>query len=68
MPPRILLVDDSGSFRENLRSLLERNVDWEICGEESSGLEAVEVAPELRPDLIILDITLPDLGDSRPGN
>ncbi|MDI6451848.1 response regulator transcription factor [Anaerobaca lacustris] len=56
---RILIVDDHGIVREGLRSLLERNSDMEIIGEAEDGLAAVRLAKELKPDIVIMDITLP---------
>jgi len=67
MPSRILLVDDNDSVRASLRSLLERDAKWDICGEAASGREAVGKAMELKPDLIIMDIAMPDLGGVAAG-
>ncbi len=58
---RILIADDHEMLRHGVRSLLEMRTDWEICGEAVNGREAVEKAQELRPDLIILDINMPEL-------
>jgi len=58
---RILIVDDHGIVREGLRSLLERDSDMEIIGEAEDGLVAVRLAEELKPDIVIMDITLPRL-------
>jgi len=54
-------VDDHGIVREGLRSLLERDSDMEIIGEAEDGLVAVRLAEELKPDIVIMDITLPRL-------
>jgi len=51
----------SAASASGVRSLLEMRTDWEICGEAVNGREAVEKAQELRPDLIILDINMPEL-------
>src|SRR5262249_32154272 len=48
-------------FRRGLRSLLESRADWEICGEASNGLEALEKALQLKPDVVVLDINMPGL-------
>jgi DNA-binding NarL/FixJ family response regulator len=61
MGTRLLIVDDSKAVREGLRKVLEANPGWEICGEASDGLTAVEMFRELRPAAVILDFQLPDI-------
>jgi len=58
---RILIVDDHEVMRGGLRSLLESRPEWEVCGEAANGLEAVEKAKRLKPDVVILDINMPAL-------
>lgn len=58
---RILIVDDHEAMRGGLRSLLESRPEWEVCGEAANGLEGVEKAKQLRPDVIVLDINMPTL-------
>jgi DNA-binding NarL/FixJ family response regulator len=58
---RILIADDHQLFRDGVRALLQSHAGWEICGEASTGREAVAKTIELRPDVIILDISMPDL-------
>lgn len=58
---RILLVDDQALFREGLRTLLTIRPDLEVVGEAENGLEAVEVAAQLRPDVILMDLRMPVL-------
>jgi DNA-binding NarL/FixJ family response regulator len=58
---RILLVDDHDVVRRGLRSLVEAQVDWQVCGEAATGREAVEKAGRLKPNVVIMDITLPEL-------
>lgn len=60
-PLRILLADDHDLMRRGLRMLLESHPDWTICAEACTGQEAVAKSEELRPDIAILDITMPDL-------
>jgi len=61
MPLRILLVDDHEVVRRGLTALLQARPDWEICGEASNGREAVWKTQKLNPDIVILDIGMPDL-------
>ena len=61
MPLRILLVDDHEVVRRGLSVILRAKPDWEICGEASNGREAVEKALKLTPDIVILDVGMPNL-------
>jgi DNA-binding NarL/FixJ family response regulator len=61
MKLRIRLADDHEIVRRGLRALLERHEGWEVCGEASDGREAVEKAKELKPDIVIVDIGMPNL-------
>jgi PAS domain S-box-containing protein len=58
---QILIADDHEMLRRGLRAMLEKEADWEICGEATDGRDAVEKATHLRPDLVILDINMPAL-------
>src|SRR6202043_1502490 len=58
---RILVADDHDLMRRGLKSILETHVGWEICGEAHTGNEAVAKAEELKPNIAILDITMPEL-------
>jgi DNA-binding NarL/FixJ family response regulator len=58
---RILIADDHDVIRHGVRALLERNNQWEICGEARTGREAVEMAGKLYPDLVITDINMPEV-------
>jgi DNA-binding NarL/FixJ family response regulator len=60
-PLRILIVDDHAVVRRGVRSLLESRPDWEIAGEATTGREAVEQAGRLQPDVIVMDLSLPEL-------
>jgi DNA-binding NarL/FixJ family response regulator len=57
----VLLVDDHAMMRQGLRSVLEAHADIQIIGEASDGLEAVAMADELRPAVVIMDINMPRL-------
>jgi DNA-binding NarL/FixJ family response regulator len=58
---RILLADDHEMVRKGLRATIEGRAGWEICGEARTGREAVAKARELRPDVVIMDISMPEL-------
>jgi DNA-binding NarL/FixJ family response regulator len=58
---RLLLVEDHDVVRRGLRDLLLRHAGWEICGEARTGRQAVELAGKLRPDVVVLDLNLPEL-------
>jgi DNA-binding NarL/FixJ family response regulator len=58
---RILVVDDHAVVRRGVRALLEAEPEWEICGEAASGPDAVEQVKLLKPDIVILDLSLPGL-------
>jgi DNA-binding NarL/FixJ family response regulator len=57
---RILLVDDHLLFRKGLARLLTAQPDFEVVGEAADGLEAVEQAQSLHPDLVLMDIRMPN--------
>ena len=61
MKLRILLADDHEIVRRGLCALLQRHEGWEICGEASDGREAVQKAKLLKPDVVIVDIGMPNL-------
>ncbi len=58
---RILIADDHEVARRGIRALLESHPSWEVCAEASDGREAVELAAATNPDLILLDIGMPNL-------
>lgn len=61
MSIRILLADDHGITRQGLRSLLEKQPDMEVVAEANQGRIAVELVRELTPDVVIMDVSMPDL-------
>lgn len=61
MTTRILIVDDFQPFRNTLRSILERDSSLRVIGEACDGMEAIEKAATLRPDVLLLDIGMPRL-------
>ena len=58
---RVLLVDDHAIVRQGLRMFIEMQQDMEVVGEGSNGLEAVEMAAQLNPDVILLDLMMPQM-------
>ncbi len=58
-PLRIALVDDQAMVRQGLRWLLEDHADIRVVGEAKDGLEAIAMAQELKPDIIIMDVNMP---------
>jgi len=60
-PVRILIADDHEVVRQGVRTLLEREAGWIVCGEAGTGREAVATALDLRPDVVVLDIGMPEL-------
>ena len=56
---RVLIVDDHEPVRRGIRSLLARRLDWSVCGEAADGLEATEMARQLRPDVVLMDMSMP---------
>lgn len=60
-PVRILIVDDHELVRRGLRSILVTRPEWEICGEAADGNNAIEKARDLKPDIVLLDITMPHM-------
>src|SRR5580704_16921194 len=61
-PVRILVADDHETVRKGIVMILSSRIKLGECGEAANGLEAIEKAQELEPDLIVLDITMPKLG------
>jgi len=59
--PRILIVDDHAVVRRGVRALLEMQKGWEVVGEAQTGREGVDLARRLRPDIVVLDVSLPEL-------
>ncbi len=58
---KLMIVDDHTVVRDGLASMLERQDDFEVVGRASNGLEAVERVPALQPDVILMDLRMPEL-------
>ncbi|MFZ0322196.1 MAG: response regulator transcription factor, partial [Candidatus Sulfotelmatobacter sp.] len=55
----ILVVDDHEVVRQGIRALLASRPGWSVCGEASDGVEAVEKAKRLCPDVVVMDVSMP---------
>jgi len=60
-PLRILIADDHDVVRHGTQAIIEREPGWEVCGIATTGREAVAQAIQLKPDIVILDMTMPEL-------
>jgi DNA-binding NarL/FixJ family response regulator len=58
---RILVVDDNDRVRRGVIAILASRTNWEVCGQAQDGAEAIQKVRELRPDLILLDISMPGM-------
>ena len=58
---RILIADDYPAIRKSVRSTLEDNPRFEVCGEAEDGAEAIEKAERLKPDVVVLNVSMPVL-------
>src|SRR5579872_4841367 len=61
MPNSVLIVDDSPVIRKVMRDFFEALTDWKITGEAGDGAEAIQRAVQLKPDLILLDFSMPNM-------
>ena len=58
---RILVADDHEVMRDGVRELIEHEPGWTVCGTATNGREAVESAKKLKPEVVVLDMTMPEL-------
>jgi DNA-binding NarL/FixJ family response regulator len=58
---RVLIADDHRALQEGVRVIIEQQSDWQVCGTAATGREAVELAQTLKPDVVVLDLVLPEL-------
>lgn len=61
MSARILVADDHEVVRQGVRAILQARPDWEICGEAGDGREAIRLTKQLHPDVVVMDITMPNM-------
>ena len=58
--PRVLIADDNETVRKALRGMfVDAGDEWNVCGEAANGLEAVQLVPKLKPDVVLLDFQMP---------
>jgi DNA-binding NarL/FixJ family response regulator len=60
-PTRVLIADDHQVMRRGVRAVVETLPDWEVCGEASTGREAVEMVERLHPQIVVMDVSMPEL-------
>jgi len=58
---KVLIADDHQVMRKGVRAVVELLEGWEVCGEASTGREAVEMVERLRPQIVVMDVTMPEL-------
>jgi len=61
MSIKILVTDNHGILRQGIRALIERRNDMEVIGEAENGLTAIEMAQSLKPDVVLMDVTMPEM-------
>lgn len=59
--PKVLVVDDHAFIRRGVRSILDPFPEWELCGEAENGQEAIRKTSELRPAVVVMDVSMPVL-------
>lgn len=59
--PRVLIVDDHSFIRRGVQTILHPFPEWEFCGEADNGRDAIRMADELKPEVIIMDVSMPGL-------
>jgi len=60
--PRILIVDDHPFIRRGIQSILKAFPEWELCGEAENGADAIKLAKDTHPEVVIMDISMPGIG------
>ena len=59
--PKVLIVDDHSFIRRGVQTILQAFPEWEFCGEAENGKDAIRMADELKPEVIIMDVSMPGL-------
>jgi CheY-like chemotaxis protein len=68
MQPRILIADDDAAIRKMIRKLVESSGEWQVVGEAVDGADAVAKSAELTPDLVVLDLAMPNMSGLDAGH
>lgn len=59
--PRVLIVDDHAFIRRGVETILEASPEWQVCGEASNGNDAIQLANQLSPEVVLMDVTMPGM-------
>ena len=59
--PRVFIVDDHAFVRRGVQTVLGSFPDWEVCGEASNGLDAIQLVEQLKPDVVLMDVSMPGM-------
>jgi two-component system response regulator NreC len=59
--PRVLIVDDHAFVRRGVQTILESFPEWELCGQAATGREAVQKVEQLKPDVVLMDVSMPEM-------
>jgi len=59
--PRVLIVDDHAFIRRGVETILESSPEWQVCGEASNGNDAIRLANQLSPEVVLMDVTMPGM-------
>jgi two-component system, NarL family, nitrate/nitrite response regulator NarL len=59
--PKVLVVDDHPVIRRGIQAILHASPEWEFCGQADNGNDAIRLAEELRPEIIVMDVSMPGL-------
>jgi len=59
--PRVLIVDDHAVIRRGVQGILSTHPEWDLCGEADNGQDAIRLAGELRPEVVIMDVSMPGM-------
>lgn len=59
--PKVLIVDDHAFIRRGVKGILKENPEWQLCGEADNGNDAVRMTKELKPEAIVMDVSMPGM-------